>query len=113
MDQEASQHTTHDPRSVWPHAGSIRFSQVSFRYRTGLPLVLKKLDFSICPREKIGIVGRTGSGKSSILIAMLRIVELEEGCIFIDDVDISSIGLKSLRSKIAVISQVEFTYVNQ
>jgi ABC-type multidrug transport system fused ATPase/permease subunit len=83
----------------------LEFTQVSLRYRTGLPFVLKKLDFTIRPREKVGVVGRTGAGKSSILIAMLRIVELEEGCIIIDDVDIATIGLQSLRSKIAVISQ--------
>jgi len=75
------------------------------RYRPGLPLVLRGLDLVIPPRCKVGIVGRTGAGKSSLMIALLRIVELDEGSIHIDGVDIRTLGLKNLRSHIAVIPQ--------
>jgi len=71
-----------------------------------LPYVLKDLSFTIKGGEKIGIVGRTGSGKSSLFLAILRIIEPAEGQILIDDVNISKLGLDDLRSKITIIPQV-------
>ena len=89
----------------WPSNGQVDFIQTKLRYRFGLPLVLKGLDIHIPGRSKVGVVGRTGAGKSTLMVALLRIVELESGRILIDGVDIRSVGLATLRSKIAVIPQ--------
>ncbi|CUM68180.1 uncharacterized protein PRCAT00005898001 [Priceomyces carsonii] len=93
------------PKETWPEEGGIVFDQVSLAYRPGLPLVLKSLDFKIRPMEKIGICGRTGAGKSSLMTALYRLTELEAGLIYIDGVDISTIGLYNLRSKLSIIPQ--------
>lgn len=105
MVQEAPHYTSSDPDSSWPTAGAIKMSNVQMRYRSGLPLVLKSVTLDIKAGEKIGIVGRTGAGKSSLFTVFLRLVELESGRVTIDDVDISTIGLNILRSRIAVIPQ--------
>jgi len=92
----------------WPTEGAITFTNVKLRYREGLPLVLRGLSFSIRPRERIGVCGRTGSGKSSTFLALMRIVEIEqsEGTgIYIDGVDCSKLGLHMLRNAIAIIPQ--------
>jgi len=93
------------PPINWPSEGKVQFENVSMRYRESLPLVLNKLNVTINPREKIGIVGRTGAGKSSLTMVILRLIELSEGKIIIDGVDISEIGLRDLRSKIGLIPQ--------
>ncbi|KAK6465435.1 P-loop containing nucleoside triphosphate hydrolase protein [Scheffersomyces coipomensis] len=93
------------PHPSWPNAGAIQFTDVSLTYRPGLPLVLKDLTFDIKPSEKIGICGRTGAGKSSIMTALYRLSELEQGKITIDDIDISELGLRDLRSKLSIIPQ--------
>ena len=90
---------------LWPSEGSIRFENYSVQYRPETEIVLKNLNFEIRPKEKIGIVGRTGSGKSTIALCLFRILEAKEGNIYIDDVDISQIGLKKLRSNITIIPQ--------
>mmetsp|Transcript_9777 Transcript_9777/g.10517 ORF Transcript_9777/g.10517 Transcript_9777/m.10517 type:complete len:479 (+) Transcript_9777:1-1437(+) len=90
---------------VWPSQGKIVFENVNMRYRENLPLVLKDCSFTVSPREKIGVVGRTGAGKSSLVTVLLRLVELEAGDILIDDINIRSIGLNTLRSVMAVIPQ--------
>src|SRR3546814_9667948 len=77
---------------------------MQLRYRDG-PLVLKGLDFQINPREKIGIAGRTGSGKSSLMSALFRMTELAGGKLMIDGVNISTIGLRELRSNLCIIPQ--------
>jgi len=89
----------------WPIEGRIEFINAKLRYRMGLPLVLKGLNISIPARSKVGVVGRTGAGKSTLMVALLRIVELASGSIEIDGIDIKSLGLKKLRSIIAVIPQ--------
>ncbi|KAH9075967.1 hypothetical protein Ae201684P_012457 [Aphanomyces euteiches] len=89
----------------WPATGTLTFSGVDLRYRPGLPRVLRKLTFTIKAREKIGIVGRTGAGKSSLVVALMRLVELDAGQITMDGVDISTIGLHDLRDKISIIPQ--------
>ena len=84
--------------------GAIAFQQVACRYRDG-PIVLDGVDFAVAAREKVGIVGRTGSGKSTILSTLFRIVELERGAILIDGVDIASLPLEQLRSTLCVVPQ--------
>ncbi|KAJ2911917.1 hypothetical protein MD484_g8498, partial [Candolleomyces efflorescens] len=92
------------PGPQWPEKGSIEFSEVSMKYRPGLPNVLHSISMSIRGGEKIGVVGRTGAGKSSLVMTLMRIVEYT-GTITIDGLDISKIGLKDLRSKISIIPQ--------
>ena len=89
----------------WPQSGAITFNKVEMRYRDGLPLVLQGLDFHVRGGERIGIVGRTGAGKSSIMSALFRLTELSSGQIKIDDIDISTVGLYDLRSRLAIIPQ--------
>ncbi|KAH3666650.1 hypothetical protein WICMUC_005554 [Wickerhamomyces mucosus] len=93
------------PDVTWPHEGDITFENASFRYRDGLPLILKNFSCNIKGGEKIGICGRTGAGKSSLLSALYRLGELSEGKIIIDGIDISKIGLYDLRSKLTIIPQ--------
>ena len=89
----------------WPWNGGIKFSSCVMRYRDDFQPVLQGISLSINPGENVGIVGRTGSGKSSLFRALLRLTELEDGHISIDGIDIRSIGLDALRSSIAVIPQ--------
>ncbi|KAG6487042.1 hypothetical protein ZIOFF_055624 [Zingiber officinale] len=93
------------PPPAWPSAGTIRFQDVVLRYRPELPPVLHGISFKIKGSEKIGIAGRTGAGKSSMLNALFRIVELERGQIFIDDYDVSKFGLWDLRKVLGIIPQ--------
>jgi ABC-type multidrug transport system fused ATPase/permease subunit len=72
LSPEGDLQTPEDPAESWPQNGGIQFTNVDLAYRPGLPLVLKNVSFSIRPREKIGIVGRTGAGKSSLLQALFR-----------------------------------------
>jgi ABC-type multidrug transport system fused ATPase/permease subunit len=85
--------------------GLIEFRNASIRYRDDLPNIVSNLSVTIQHGEKVGIVGRTGSGKSTIINALIRITEVSEGSILIDNVDIKDIFLKSLRSEITVIDQ--------
>eukprot|EP00802_Teleaulax_amphioxeia_P005995 Tamp_05999.p1 GENE.Tamp_05999~~Tamp_05999.p1 ORF type:complete len:886 (+),score=180.61 Tamp_05999:207-2660(+) len=89
----------------WPKRGVIQFEAYSMRYRDGLPLVLTNL--SLCTEHgvKVGIVGRTGSGKSTLMTALFRLVEAASGRILIDAVDIASVPLKTLRRSLAIIPQ--------
>merc|ERR1719189_1879266 len=89
----------------WPEKASIEFKNVNARYREGLPLVLKDLSFAIEAGQKVGIVGRTGAGKSSVTLTLFRIVELDQGQICIDGIDIASLGLHCLRNKLTIIPQ--------
>ncbi|XP_072021809.1 ATP-binding cassette sub-family C member 5-like [Amphiura filiformis] len=95
----------YEPPADWPKQGHVKFEKLKMRYRDNLPLVLRGISFEAKPKEKIGIVGRTGSGKSSLGVSLFRLVEKGEGEIKIDDIDISVIGLYDLRSKLAIIPQ--------
>ncbi|KAG0006580.1 hypothetical protein BGZ81_005382, partial [Podila clonocystis] len=114
----------------WPQQGKIVFKNYSTRYREGLDFVIKNVSFEVQPAEKVGIVGRTGAGKSSLTLALFRIIEaadsywarssaqdskdlsaleheplLDGGSIEIDGVDISTVGLQTLRQHLAIIPQ--------
>jgi ATP-binding cassette subfamily C (CFTR/MRP) protein 4 len=92
------------PSILWPDTGKIEFKSIFMQYSNDKPYVLKNLKFLIQLKEKIGIVGRTGAGKSSLISVLFRLVHFE-GNIFIDDVDTKEISLSSLRSKISIIPQ--------
>ena len=89
----------------WPNKGKIEFINYSVKYRPDTEIVLKNINFTINPKEKIGIVGRTGSGKSTITLCLFRIIEPLSGKILIDDVDITKIGLDKLRKNLTIIPQ--------
>ncbi|NXN34140.1 MRP3 protein, partial [Nycticryphes semicollaris] len=93
------------PPEDWPSKGELEFVNYSVRYRKGLDLVLKGLNLHIHGGEKIGIVGRTGAGKSSMTLCLFRILEAVKGEIKIDGVKISEIGLHDLRSRLTIIPQ--------
>ncbi|KAF3938642.1 hypothetical protein ABW19_dt0204021 [Dactylella cylindrospora] len=93
------------PDNSWPAEGAVTFEKYSTRYRDDLDLVLKQVSFEVLPCEKVGIVGRTGAGKSSLALALFRALEAAEGKIMIDGIDISKIGLKDLREAITMVPQ--------
>ncbi|KAF2474335.1 P-loop containing nucleoside triphosphate hydrolase protein [Lindgomyces ingoldianus] len=93
------------PPSNWPAHGAVEFIGYSTRYRPDFDLVLKKITFKIRPGEKVGVVGRTGAGKSSLALALFRALEAEEGKILVDDVDVGLIGLQDLRENIVMVPQ--------
>ncbi|KAK0488812.1 P-loop containing nucleoside triphosphate hydrolase protein [Armillaria novae-zelandiae] len=93
------------PDGPWPSKGGVEFNHYSTRYRPELDPVLKDITMTIKPSEKIGVCGRTGAGKSSLLLALFRIIEPTEGTILIDGVDIMKIGLHDLRSSISIVPQ--------
>jgi ATP-binding cassette subfamily C (CFTR/MRP) protein 1 len=93
------------PTKSWPEQGAVVFNDYSMRYRPNLDLVLKNICLNFKPHEKIGVVGRTGAGKSSLTLSLFRIIEAALGWIEIDNVNTSSIGLEDLRSKLAIIPQ--------
>lgn len=100
----------HRPAITWPEEGAVEFNHYSAKYRPELELILKDINLKIKPHEKIGIVGRTGAGKSSITLALFRIIEPAEGEIIIDDIDASTIGLADLRHGLSIIPQEAQTF---
>ncbi|XP_062428024.1 ATP-binding cassette sub-family C member 10 isoform X2 [Rhea pennata] len=94
----------------WPSQGCVEFQEVILTYRAGLPNALDGVSFTIYPGEKVGIVGRTGSGKSTLFLALFRMLELKAGRILLDGVDSRLVGLKDLRSRLAIIPQDPFLF---
>nr|XP_014264614.2 canalicular multispecific organic anion transporter 1 [Maylandia zebra] len=105
LENEADWVTDTRPPQQWPEAGRVKFENYKVRYRPELDLVLHGITCDIDSTEKIGIVGRTGAGKSSLTNCLFRIIEAAEGYIRIDDVDISKIGLHDLRNRLTIIPQ--------
>jgi ABC-type multidrug transport system ATPase subunit len=93
------------PESMWPSKGQIVLHNVSMKYRPELPLVLKNISITIHPGERIGVVGRTGAGKTTLMSALFRLTEICEGTIEIDGQNIREVGLDQLRSRLAIIPQ--------
>ncbi|CAN8003963.1 unnamed protein product [Ixodes hexagonus] len=93
------------PGPYWPGSGAVSFKSYSTRYRDGLDLALRDINLDIRPGENLGIVGRTGAGKSTITLSLFRIIEAAAGKIVVDDVDIAALGLHDLRSRITIIPQ--------
>jgi len=94
------------PEAAWPRTGAITFDNFSVKYRPDLPFALRGLSFSIAGGEKVGIVGRTGAGKSTISLALFRLLdECVEGRVLIDGVDIRELGLHDLRTRLTIIPQ--------
>ncbi|KAK5691568.1 Transporter of the ATP-binding cassette (ABC) [Elasticomyces elasticus] len=106
VDQEAPSIIPENrPAANWPSKGAVEFIGYSTRYRSDFDFVLKRITFRILPGEKVGVVGRTGAGKSSLALALFRALEAEEGKILVDDVDIGQIGLQDLRENIVMVPQ--------
>lgn len=89
----------------WPEKGQVEFENYQVRYREGLDLVLHGISFTVRGGEKVGIVGRTGAGKSSLTLSLFRIIEAAAGRIMIDGQDIAKMGLHTLRSRLTIIPQ--------
>jgi ABC-type multidrug transport system fused ATPase/permease subunit len=96
--------------SNWIAAGKINFHDFSVRYRSELDKVLKGVTMEVREREKIGVVGRTGSGKSTTILSLMRILQIHEGTINIDGVDIYNLDLQTLRAGFSVILQEHFLF---
>lgn len=106
VDQEAAPIVPENrPEANWPSKGGVEFISYSTRYRSDFDKVLKNITFKILPGEKVGVVGRTGAGKSSLALALFRALEAEEGKILVDEVDIGLIGLQDLRENIVMVPQ--------
>nr|XP_006823843.1 PREDICTED: multidrug resistance-associated protein 5-like [Saccoglossus kowalevskii] len=102
---EAPSITDPRPPDDWPQQGVLEMKEVKMRYRDNLPLALNGISFKVDTMEKIGVVGRTGAGKSSLGTCLFRLVDTTSGDIYIDDVNIKTLGLHDLRSSISIIPQ--------
>ena len=89
----------------WPVAGEVEVSGLRLRYRPTLPLALRQVDFRVAPGRILGVVGRTGSGKSTLFTALFRLVEAEAGSIRVDGIDVLGMDLHTLRRGLTVIPQ--------
>jgi ABC-type multidrug transport system fused ATPase/permease subunit len=93
------------PAEAWPEVGEVKFEDYGLRYRADTPLVVSGISATVTGGQKVGIVGRTGAGKSTLTVALFRLVEAALGTIRIDEKDISKIGLHDLRNKLTIIPQ--------
>jgi ABC-type multidrug transport system fused ATPase/permease subunit len=102
LERESIKKGSTKPPPNWPSTGEIFFNDVSFAYDENLPYVLKNVTFKINAREKVGVVGRTGAGKSTIFQTLFRMAE-PDGAVLIDGVNIKDLSLHDLRTKISII----------
>ncbi|XP_070537640.1 ATP-binding cassette sub-family C member 5-like [Ptychodera flava] len=109
--EEPSETSKHRPPDNWPSHGKLQVENLAIRYRNNLPLALKGITFNVHSMDKIGIVGRTGAGKSSLGVSLFRLVEPTSGTIHIDGINISDIRLHDLRSRLSVIPQDPVLFV--
>lgn len=99
-----------DAPAAWPEEGKIEVENLSVAYKDTLPPVLKDLNFTIKPGERIGIIGRTGAGKSTLASVFFRLLKPREGCVRIDNIDIAELKLTHLRGRLAIIPQDPFLF---
>ncbi|KAH8147533.1 uncharacterized protein LAJ45_08360 [Morchella importuna] len=104
-EQEKQPIPEHEPSAAWPTQGDVKITNLSVKYSTDGPEVLNKVSFDVKSRERVGIVGRTGAGKSSLALSLLRFTEISNGSITIDGLDITKVNLESLRQRITIIPQ--------
>ncbi|KAJ2630014.1 hypothetical protein H4R22_002961 [Coemansia sp. RSA 1290] len=104
VDQEAPLHVDNPPPATWPASGDVRIEDLVIEHVPGVP-VLHGISLHIRHGEKIGVVGRTGAGKSTLSLALLRFIEAAKGQIYIDSIDIARVGLGELRSGVTIIPQ--------
>ena len=104
-DMEIEDQTGHEPPASWPSNGRVEFENLEVGYTAELPPVLREFSAQIEPHQRIGVVGRTGAGKSSLTLALFRCLEARKGSITIDGIDISTLKLKQLRSRMTLIPQ--------
>ncbi|KAH8046986.1 ATPase [Aureococcus anophagefferens] len=93
------------PAELWPSNGSLRFADVTLRYRPGLPPALEHLNLYVEGGTRVGVIGRTGAGKSSLVALVLRLVEPEAGRVLIDGLDVAFVGLCALRKRVSMVPQ--------
>ncbi|KAF8571730.1 hypothetical protein P879_06105, partial [Paragonimus westermani] len=112
LEPEITQPPVIAPPEGWPKHGKIVFDRLWLRYQTGDTWALKDITLEIRPGLKVGIVGRTGAGKSSLISAIFRLVEAEQGKLLVDDVDVARLELKELRKRISIIPQVRNCFMS-
>eukprot|EP01061_Rhynchopus_euleeides_P018502 TRINITY_DN3062_c0_g1_i3.p1 TRINITY_DN3062_c0_g1~~TRINITY_DN3062_c0_g1_i3.p1 ORF type:complete len:1469 (+),score=596.87 TRINITY_DN3062_c0_g1_i3:157-4563(+) len=105
VDQEPAWHLPTDPPAAWPQTGKIAFKDAELIYRPGLPPALRGINLDVKHGEKVGVVGRTGAGKSSLAVLLFRLVDASGGAVFVDGVDVRTVGLQRLRKSLGVIPQ--------
>ncbi|XP_062548884.1 ATP-binding cassette sub-family C member 10 [Armigeres subalbatus] len=110
LDEEVNSDGSADPPFGWPYQGVVIFDNVHLKYREHLPSALRGVSMHITSCERIGIVGRTGAGKSSVLASIMRVAPLEKGHIIVDCVNVATLPLDVLRSRVAVVSQDPFLF---
>jgi ATP-binding cassette subfamily C (CFTR/MRP) protein 1 len=111
LDAEASDANPSELPAAWPAHGRIEFHHVFARYRPELEDVLRGVDFVVPAGSKVGVCGRTGSGKSSLFLVLLRIIETSQGAVVVDGMDIRRVGLQQLRSNVSVVPQDAVLFV--
>jgi ATP-binding cassette subfamily C (CFTR/MRP) protein 10 len=107
--QEELKGSESPPRN-WPTEGKIEFVHVTLRYKPELPPALNDVSFLIAPAMQVGIIGRTGAGKSSILNALFRLVPICNGRILVDGIDVAKVAIRELRAHFAVVPQSPFLF---